>query len=138
MGTERKKIIITEINYWKENKMLPEHYCDFLITLYTQGEQEQAPDITDAILMNEKKKKKKKMSSVFFHLLYIFSAFTILAISLIVCAVFFEGQSTLLIIFSAFNCLLWIVAGRFLKLIYFTISGVAGLLFIALYLFGAF
>ncbi|WP_153733202.1 hypothetical protein [Sporosarcina obsidiansis] len=39
MTTEKKKIIISEIQYWKKNKLLPEHYCDFLITLYTQGEE---------------------------------------------------------------------------------------------------
>lgn len=38
MTTEKKRIIISEIRYWKKNKLLPEHYCDFLITLYAQGE----------------------------------------------------------------------------------------------------
>ena len=33
----RKEIIIHEINYWKKNRMLPEHYCDFLLNLYTEG-----------------------------------------------------------------------------------------------------
>ncbi|PIC65414.1 hypothetical protein CSV79_01985 [Sporosarcina sp. P13] len=38
MAKEKKQIIISEIRYWKQNKLLPEHYCDFLITLYAQGE----------------------------------------------------------------------------------------------------
>lgn len=38
MTKEKKQIIISEIRYWKTNKLLPEHYCDFLITLYAQGE----------------------------------------------------------------------------------------------------
>lgn len=37
MQEQRKNIILKEIAYWKESKMLPEHYCDYLITLYTEG-----------------------------------------------------------------------------------------------------
>lgn len=37
MQDQRKMIIVKEIAYWKENKMLPEHYCDYLLTLYTEG-----------------------------------------------------------------------------------------------------
>ncbi|MEH7443095.1 hypothetical protein V7201_12380 [Bacillus sp. JJ1122] len=37
MDDQRKKIIVNEINYWKQNRMLPEHYCDFLLNLYTEG-----------------------------------------------------------------------------------------------------
>ena len=42
MQEQRKTIILKEILYWKENKMLPEHYCDYLITLYTEGNGEEA------------------------------------------------------------------------------------------------
>src|SRR5690625_100734 len=38
MPNERSKIIIREIHYWKEHNLLPEVYCDFLLSLYTQGE----------------------------------------------------------------------------------------------------
>lgn len=38
MSNQRKQIIINEITFWKQNKLLPEHYCDFLMTLYTEGE----------------------------------------------------------------------------------------------------
>lgn len=38
MSAERKKIIIEEINYWKDHKLLPEEQCNFLLALYTQGE----------------------------------------------------------------------------------------------------
>ncbi|MCE4047018.1 MULTISPECIES: hypothetical protein [Bacillaceae] len=37
MKDNRKTVIIQEILYWKKNKMLPEHYCDYLLTLYTEG-----------------------------------------------------------------------------------------------------
>ncbi|WP_054752994.1 hypothetical protein [Piscibacillus salipiscarius] len=38
MNFDRKEVIIKEIKYWKESKLLPEKYCDFLLMLYTQGE----------------------------------------------------------------------------------------------------
>ena len=37
MDENRKQIIIKEIGYWKNNKLLPEQYCDFLLALYTEG-----------------------------------------------------------------------------------------------------
>ncbi|MFD1038505.1 hypothetical protein ACFQ3N_08885 [Virgibacillus byunsanensis] len=30
--------IVKEINYWKEHNLLPNVYCDFLLALYTNGE----------------------------------------------------------------------------------------------------
>ena len=38
MDHKRKETIINEIKIWKKSKLLPEHYCDFLLTLYTEGE----------------------------------------------------------------------------------------------------
>jgi hypothetical protein len=40
MDDHRRKIITNEIKYWKQNKLLPEHYCDFLLNLYTEGSSE--------------------------------------------------------------------------------------------------
>ncbi|MBU8905681.1 hypothetical protein [Desertibacillus haloalkaliphilus] len=40
MDPRRKETIIKEIKYWKQNSLLPEHYCDFLLTLYTEGTEE--------------------------------------------------------------------------------------------------
>lgn len=37
MINEKKNIIINEIHYWKNNKLLPDTYCDFLLALYTEG-----------------------------------------------------------------------------------------------------
>ncbi len=34
----KEKVILEEIKYWKKNQLLPDHYCDFLIALYTYGE----------------------------------------------------------------------------------------------------
>ncbi|WP_117161845.1 hypothetical protein [Paraliobacillus sp. X-1268] len=38
MTEDRKSIIIKEIKYWKASHLLPSHYCDFLLALYTEGE----------------------------------------------------------------------------------------------------
>lgn len=34
---DRTKVIIDEIRYWKEHKLLSEKQCDFLLALYTRG-----------------------------------------------------------------------------------------------------
>lgn len=41
MDDKRKQIIINEIQYWKTSKLLPEKYCDFLLTLYTRGDEKE-------------------------------------------------------------------------------------------------
>ena len=38
MNKQRKEIIIKEITYWKQSKLLPEHYCNYLLALYSEGE----------------------------------------------------------------------------------------------------
>jgi hypothetical protein len=40
---DKRKTVINEIHYWRKNKLLPEHYCDFLLNLYadTEGKTEQ-------------------------------------------------------------------------------------------------
>ncbi|WP_440898184.1 hypothetical protein ACS127_15190 [Amphibacillus sp. Q70] len=39
MNGQRKATIINEIKYWKENRLLPDEYCDYLLALYTEGEE---------------------------------------------------------------------------------------------------
>jgi hypothetical protein len=38
MNQQRKEIILKEIEYWKKNRLLPEQYCNYLLTLYSEGE----------------------------------------------------------------------------------------------------
>ncbi|WP_232695352.1 hypothetical protein [Brevibacillus daliensis] len=38
MDEKRKQIIVSEIEQWRKNNLLPEHYCIFLLNLYTEGE----------------------------------------------------------------------------------------------------
>jgi hypothetical protein len=175
MNPQRKRMIISEIKYWKENKLLPVHYCDFLITLYAQGEDEKEVKATEAILVRQKKRLNRKIImlsilaiivcgcmlivnqhpeltfsltaivSLAFLLstfrkstvqlgvapfLYILASFMLLLMSLKLWVVFFEGHTMLLIGLLILNCALWLFAGRLLKLLYFTISGAAGLLLI--------
>lgn len=44
MKDDKKTVLLHEIHFWKENKILPEHYCNYLIALYTQGDETQRPD----------------------------------------------------------------------------------------------
>ena len=58
MTKQRKQIIVNEIAFWKQHKMLPDHYCDFLTSLYTGGESKQperAIDVKQSILAKERK-----------------------------------------------------------------------------------
>lgn len=34
MKAERRTIIVREIEHWRQSKLLPDHYCDFLLNLY--------------------------------------------------------------------------------------------------------
>lgn len=43
MDDQRKKMIISEIENWRKNHLLPEHYCIFLLNLYSSGEHEVTP-----------------------------------------------------------------------------------------------
>lgn len=59
MTNPRKKIILNEILFWKQNKLLPEHYCDFLATLYAEGNDIEALEEAHpkrAVLSAEKRK----------------------------------------------------------------------------------
>ncbi|MGG0642856.1 hypothetical protein ABE021_02765 [Sporosarcina gallistercoris] len=177
MNVQRKRIIMSEIHYWKKNRLLPEHYCDFLITLYAQGDADAAANetIEKAILEKESSSVMKRMillillaaglsammfavgnypiimiavASVFvigllakvifspsvrsalIPFTYIIAAFMLLGISLKVWFTFFESETMLLLGILMLNSILWLFAGRLLKLLYFTISGAAGLLMI--------
>jgi hypothetical protein len=41
LDDQRRRIIIAEIENWRRNHLLPEHYCIFLLNLYTEGERPQ-------------------------------------------------------------------------------------------------
>jgi len=43
MNRRRRETIIREIEYWKRSRLLPEHYCDYLLALYTEGDAHPGP-----------------------------------------------------------------------------------------------
>lgn len=132
MNAQRKKIIMAEIYYWKQNKLLPEHYCDFLLTLYTQGDHDEEIRAEDAVLSKEKKKMNNRVFIKQF--LYILIAFAVLGLTLKLWNHFFAGNMMMLVGLLILNCLLWLLAGRLAKLLYFTISGAAGLVLIVFFI----
>lgn len=167
---------MSEIIYWKQNKLLPEHYCDFLISLYAQGEEESMESVVpQSVIALEKNKLQRTLIvlsilaiiasiSMFivsinplitlgfstilllFYLfyairntmkkrqiapfLYILSAFMLLLLSMKLWSTYFNENSIFLIVFLTLNCFSWLIAGKYLKLTYFMISGIAGLLVI--------
>lgn len=66
MSNPKKQIILNEIMFWKQNKMLPEHYCDFLMTLYSEGNQQEeiAGKSKNAVIHVEKRR--NRTISMFF------------------------------------------------------------------------
>ncbi|MFX3633658.1 MAG: hypothetical protein ACE3L7_25235 [Candidatus Pristimantibacillus sp.] len=40
MNEERRQIILKEIDHWRRSKLLPDQYCDFLLNLYLDHDQE--------------------------------------------------------------------------------------------------
>ena len=182
MSLQRKKIIMNEIAFWKKNKLLPEHYCDFLLALYAQGEstgEQQTENASMAILAkNQKFKvilyivvsiltailiaslfvittavfipivlvaiavlsflyiaiKLAKNKSIMAPLLFVFSALLLLALCFKVWDIYFWNEPLVLIGLIFGNCLLWLFSGLLMRLVYFSISGILGLLLITGYL----
>lgn len=178
MSLQRKQIIMNEISFWKKNKLLPEHYCDFLLALYAQGENngdEQTENASKAVLAKKQKTKVilytivglltaillaslfvattaifipiilvaiailsflyiaiklVKNKSVMAPLLFVFSALLLLALSFKVWDIYFGDNPLLLICLIFGNCLLWLFSGLLMKLVYFSISGILGILLI--------
>lgn len=78
MSNQRKQIILNELTFWKQNKLLPEHYCDFLMTLYTEGNHEDEKKIGNAKhSVKGKEKRKDKWMFIVFPLLAV-ALFTLL------------------------------------------------------------
>lgn len=168
MDEKRKTIIINEIVTWKENRMLPEHYCDYLLALYTEGN---SPESEPSKLKGTKKKfQKSTILPLLLIPIYVFFFYftelsfdlqmslgvVLIIIAMLTTYYFFRkgiqyqialiisglillltstevashymGENIFILYFIlAVNCLLWIVTGKKLKLLYFMISGYLGL-----------
>ncbi|ENH97495.1 hypothetical protein J416_05773 [Gracilibacillus halophilus YIM-C55.5] len=94
MDEERKELIIEEIKYWKSHQLLPAQYCDFLLALYTEGNQTQ---------------KSKKGKTPFFLLFYFVDALLLIfPFSLFLLENFFlEIFITIIILGIAFFMVYW-------------------------------
>lgn len=68
---------------------------------------------------------KKHLLAPIFHLL---AAILLFSISIRVCTTYFSGDNIVLFCLIAANCLIWLWSGIKMKLLYFTVSGVLGLL----------
>lgn len=183
---EKKKIIISEIAFWKNNHLLPEHYCDFLMQLYTEGNslsedrekafeenailKKEKPALSKIILMtitaalilaiialmflfNErlvwlpialgiivligivvfivKTPLNKELTTT---LAYASGALMLFATSIRVVGELTSNQPIALLSVLILNCVIWLVVGRLLKQVYFTISGILGFVIILTYL----
>lgn len=45
MDQEKRKTIVAEIEQWRRGRLLPEHYCDFLLNLYMDEGQEKTKSV---------------------------------------------------------------------------------------------
>lgn len=174
MANPRKQIILNEILYWKQNKLLPEHYCDFLITLYSEGNELQMGEEAHS---KKSIKAKEQRSQIAIVLLVLFSSVALLAIvflltdltwlvvpvvgvialvfmvvafnfakknhlfapvlqtaaallifglSVKVSLTYFGDNPLILYSLLIANCFMWTVTGLKLKLHYFSIAGILG------------
>lgn len=137
MSNPRKKIILNEILFWKQNKLLPEHYCDFLSTLYAEGNDFEALEEAHpkrAVLPSEKRKMYLIATSIFIGiiaLLYVYftiPSFTmvltmviaIVAITLFMVAFWSAKTNSLLVpIFHVFAAILIFCASIQICMTYF-------------------
>ncbi|WNF37730.1 hypothetical protein RJD24_04520 [Bacillaceae bacterium IKA-2] len=97
---ERKKIIVDELKYWKKSRLLPERYCDFLLTLYTGG-----------VETGDVKPKQKKISS---------NQLALLSFTTIGLAIF--GLTFLVIYFTDFSLLMQMTIVFFLSAVMFALG----------------
>ena len=176
MSNQKKQIIMNEITFWKQNKLLPEHYCDFLMTLYSEGKQQEEIEgkVKNAVKSVEKRKKLSlavffpvvaavivlllftmqyewvviavagvfaascllgafyfaKKNNILATMLQLATALLALGITLKVCTTYFAGNNEMLYVLLLINCVFWLLSGITMRIIYFTISGVLGILVI--------
>ena len=163
----RKKIILNEILYWKQTRILPEKYCDYLLAIYSEGDIElqiaaESPIkkghfflieilisliLITALIVNYFTEVKTAMQMslfIFFicvllgityyqhqkqkPMLYplIATAFVLLLMSVRVWALFFYSQTLFLYVILSCNCFLWLIIGKRLRYVYFTVAGQLG------------
>ena len=167
---------MNEITFWKQNKLLPEHYCDFLMTLYSEGNNEQqiTGNAKNAVRSVEKRKKWSIASffpivaviitlllftiqfewvviavaavfaascligAIYFAnknkllatMLQLATALSLLGVTLKICTTYFASNNEMLYMLLLVNCILWLLSGIIMKIVYFTLSGILGIIVI--------
>ncbi|WP_409251394.1 hypothetical protein V1502_14750 [Bacillus sp. SCS-153A] len=168
--SQKTNIIINEILFWKQNKMLPEQYCDYLLALYNQGEDREAVDS-----MNSKRLPTAALipsilllalipfslfviyftelsfvlqtailtgfvvllifagiyysnKEIILPVIYITTAIVILILSVNLSDAYFQGNKPTTYVVLFCNCLLWLFAGRYFKMMYLSLAGAVGVL----------
>ncbi|WP_078413803.1 hypothetical protein [Priestia abyssalis] len=171
----KKKVIINEIEWWKESHLLPEQYCNYLLALYTEGN-------ADSQETSSSKRPKKRFQGWLFSIILLFLPVMLLVIYftelsfvlqmllyslfILVClgavlfyieknffvhgllsmaaicllflsyeavSFYFPKNFLILMILLVFHCVLWIIAGFRLKIIYFKMAGFIGLVLIVVF-----
>lgn len=182
---QKKEIIMKEITFWKENHLLPEHYCDFLTQLYSGGESlsdEQEKELAKQALLKKTKPSVIKtvgllilalftlavialmflfinqyiwiptvtslviLTAIIFFILktaknptlmttfaYATAALLLFAISVRITTTLAPNSMIAIFLVLLGNCIVWIIAGKLQKQIYFTISGILGIAIIIIY-----
>lgn len=167
MNETRKKIVLNEILYWKQTRILPEKYCDYLLALYSEGDLEQQMAtalpkkqtrfflieifisliLITALIVNYFTEVQSAMQMSLFtfficlllgityyqhkkqkSLLYPFiaAAFVLLLMSVRACELFFSSQTLMLYVILLSNCFIWLIVGRKMSYLYFTVAGWLG------------
>lgn len=187
VNSQKKEVILNEISFWKKNKLLPEHYCDFLMTLYSEGNVVEDDPSTiikisaaNSLLATNRKKNNWKIilasigtimllvalfvlkapfvlipiilsiGIIIGLLIFLFKfqpnktvrktftyatlALLIFSVSIKIVNLYLGGQPSILYGVLIGNCLLWLLVGKYLNLIYFKISGIIGLVIIIFYM----
>ncbi|KAB2338547.1 hypothetical protein F7731_03030 [Cytobacillus depressus] len=80
MNETRKKVIVNEIRNWRKNRLLPEHYCDYLLALYTEGNE--SIDMKGPASPKKRYRKNHYLFMLFIPLTFVLIHFTELSITL--------------------------------------------------------
>ncbi|MDT8861770.1 hypothetical protein N0O92_16275 [Alkalihalobacillus sp. MEB130] len=99
MDKNRKEIIINEIQHWKATKLLPEHYCDFLLTLYTEGDQD----------VGKSNKKQTGLNQLWFTFLIVHVSFLLTILVIYFTDFLLVMQMAFVVILTA---AIWIIASK--------------------------
>jgi len=105
MANSRKTIIMNEILFWKQNKLLPDQYCDFLMTLYSEGNE---VELEEEISHKKSVKAKEKRNRVVLTMIV-----SILSIALVMALFMVSTALTLLVAIVAGIVAIVLMIGAF-------------------------